>query len=270
VTTFLGAVLVASLLGSLHCAGMCGGVVALCVGVDVDGARGSRWPMHAGYNLGRLVTYAALGAVSGGVGAAVDLGGSSFGLFRPAALVAGGLMIGFGALALLRAHGVRLSCMSLPPRVQRIFEHGLRFATSLPPVRRATLVGLLTGFLPCGWLYAFVLSAAATGSAPTGALTMASFWLGTVPVMIGVGVGIQRLAVPLRRHLPTLTASVLIALGVLAVVGRLEVPAYATDVRTLVDAAGDRGASDSTSDTRCTSHDHEPRRLVHALLPWPR
>jgi sulfite exporter TauE/SafE len=71
----------------------------------------------------------------------------------------------------------------------------------------------LTGLLPCGWLWAFVVSAAGTASPWAGAAVMTVFWLGTVPVMTCVlafgGPVIERV----RRKLPVISACVLIALG---------------------------------------------------------
>jgi sulfite exporter TauE/SafE len=128
-TTMIAAVFVASLVGSLHCAGMCGGVVALCVGVERPD-RGRAWPLHAAYNGGRGLTYAALGAVSGGLGAAIDLGGAAFGLQRFAAIVAGLTMIGIGVLAVLRVRGVALRCLKLPPALKNLFHRGFRLAKS--------------------------------------------------------------------------------------------------------------------------------------------
>jgi sulfite exporter TauE/SafE len=86
------------------------------------------------------------------------------------------------------------------------------------------VIGLLTGALPCGWLYGFAVTAAGTGSALAGALLMIVFWAGTLPVMVGLGVGVQALAAPLRRHLPTACALAMIAVGVLAVSGRVRAP----------------------------------------------
>ncbi|MHC5004186.1 MAG: sulfite exporter TauE/SafE family protein [Planctomycetota bacterium] len=238
-TALVLTVFVASLVGSLHCAGMCGGLVALCVGMEgPDGAARRRWSVHAAYHGGRLATYTALGAVSGAIGAAVDLGGSMVGLQRGAAIVAGVFIIGLGVAVLLRARGVRLGCAGAGGPVQRVVQRGYRVAFGLPPVTRAAAVGLLTGFLPCGWLYAFVITAAGTASAPMGALTMAVFWSGTVPVLLAVGVGLQTLAGPLRRHLPTMTAVVLVIVGALTVVGRLGAPAYAESMSAAAPPAG--------------------------------
>ena len=89
-----------------------------------------------------------------------------------------------------------------------------------PPVVRATVVGLLSGVLPCGWLWAFVVTAAGTGSALGGVMVMAAFWAGTVPVLLALGLGAQILSVPLRRHIPAITAVILVALGLYAIIGR--------------------------------------------------
>ena len=89
-----------------------------------------------------------------------------------------------------------------------------------PPLVRATVVGLLSGVLPCGWLWAFIVTAAGTGSALGGVAVMATFWAGTVPVLLALGLGAQILSVPLRRHIPAVTAVILVALGLYAIIGR--------------------------------------------------
>ena len=48
-----GAVLGASLLGSLHCAGMCGGLVAFAAGAGAEGPRRARFARHVAYHGGR-------------------------------------------------------------------------------------------------------------------------------------------------------------------------------------------------------------------------
>jgi sulfite exporter TauE/SafE len=225
-TALIAAVLAASLIGSLHCAGMCGGIVALCVGTASDEDRRA-WPLHLAYNGGRLLMYSALGAVSGALGAALDLGGSLFGFQRAGAVVAGTLIILFGLIALLRLAGFMPRLAKLPQPLNRLFQRGLRMVVDRPPVERAFVIGVLTGFLPCGWLYAFVITAAGTGNVLAGTLVMAAFWAGTVPVLAVLGIGLQKLAGPLRRHVPAATALILVAVGIVTVFGRLTVPAYA-------------------------------------------
>lgn len=228
--TLLTTVFIASLIGSLHCAGMCGGIVALCVDGREVNRRGSMLPQVT-YNLGRLITYAALGAVSGSIGAAVDLGGSHYGFARIAAIVAGAAMILIAVGTLLRSRGVKLGCVRLPAPVQKLLSKAMNHARQRPPVTRSFIIGLLTGLLPCGWLYAFVIASAGTGSAPLGALTMIAFWAGTVPIMLIVGVGLQKFTSPLRRHVPMLSSIALLIAGAVAITGRLSAPAYADVIK---------------------------------------
>ena len=76
---------------------------------------------------------------------------------------------------------------------------------------------------------------------------MAAFWAGTLPVMVGVGVGLQRLAGPLRRHVPTMTAAVLIVVGLVTVMGRLNVPAYAKTLEAEAAASNSDSCDPSTA-----------------------
>ncbi len=97
------AVLVASFIGSLHCVGMCGPLVAFAVGDPNGGkARSSIW-LHAAYHSGRLLTYMLVGAACGLLGAAIDRGGARLGMHRAAALVAGAMMVVVGLAAVMRA-----------------------------------------------------------------------------------------------------------------------------------------------------------------------
>ena len=77
-----------------------------------------------------------------------------------------------------------------------------------------------TFLLPCGWLYAFVVTAAGTGRPLTGAIAMATFWLGTLPVMVSLGVGVQTLLGRLGPKVPALTCLMLIGVGTYTLVGR--------------------------------------------------
>jgi len=219
-TALLLTVVVASLVGSLHCVGMCGPFVAFYSGAD--GSAGARRLLsHAAYSGGRLLTYAAFGLAAGAVGAALDVAGSLAGVQRIAGIVAGATMIMWGVLALLQLRGVRIfKHASGNGRIAHLFRRGFSLVSGKPPLVRALVVGLLSGFLPCGWLWAFVVTAAGTGSALTGAAVMTAFWAGTVPALLAVGFGTQLVSAPLRRHVPALTAVLLVALGLVAILGR--------------------------------------------------
>lgn len=183
----LAAVLVTSLVGSLHCAGMCGAFVAMATGAGTSARE--RATLQGLYHGGRLIGYSALGALCGALGKALDLGASSMGLTRAAAWMAAGTIVAVGLVALLKELGVRLPRSRTPRWAQRLFERGARAAQGMSPARRAGVIGLLTVLLPCGWLYAFAILAAGTASPALGALVMAVFWVGTVPVLALVGLG---------------------------------------------------------------------------------
>lgn len=221
-TALVSAVFIASLLGSMHCAGMCGAFLALAI--DDGGRPASRLGMQAAYHGGRLVTYVAIGAASGALGAALNVGAAAVGFERFAALAAGAIMILFGVVSILRARGVAVPRLPLPRRLHQIAQRGHAAAFALPPVGRAFAIGLLTTLLPCGWLYAFAVTAAGTANPILGAATMAVFWTGTLPVLIGLGLGLQRLTGAARRHMPVMTSSLLVLVGVYTMVGRVRAP----------------------------------------------
>jgi hypothetical protein len=220
VTALALTVLAASLVGSLHCAGMCGGFVAF-----YTGAGGRRQGLgHAAYNIGRLAAYATLGALAGALGAALDLASAPAGIQRGAAVLAGALIALWGTRTLLETAGVRMARLEPPAALRGAVARGVAAVAARPPATRALVIGLLTGLLPCGWLYAFIVTAAGTGDPLRGAGLMAVFWLGTLPVMAGLAVAVQALAGSLRRWVPAVCAVAMIVVGLLAVAGRARAP----------------------------------------------
>lgn len=202
-------VLFASLLGSLHCVAMCGPLVGMH-----GGARSLRLALM--HSLGRLATYVSLGALAGLIGGAVNLAGSLAQVQHAASIVAGLVIVGWGVHAI----GIARGWWRGGRADGALFRRGLVELRTRTASTRAALTGVLTGLLPCGWLWAFVITAAGTGHALDGSLVMFAFWLGTVPAMIGV----LRIAGPaiaaLRARLPVITACVLIALGVVTLAAR--------------------------------------------------
>lgn len=233
----MAAVLGASLLGSLHCAGMCGAFVAMAVTPDERG-RTPLWALSAMYNLGRLATYVTLGLVAGAVGAGFDLAGEGAGLQRPAAVGAALVMVVFGGASLLRSLGWSVPRAPLPRgwRDAAVRAHVWvgRFA---PPVR-ALLIGTLTTMLPCGWLYMFVAVAAGTGSPLAGPAVMAAFWLGTLPVVASLGVVVQRATGALRRRLPVVASALLVAAGLAMLAVRADGPGRGASASGVVSCHG--------------------------------
>jgi len=237
--TLYGTVLVASLVGSLHCAGMCGVFVAMAVGA---GDRVSRARLQALYHGGRLVGYTTLGVIAGSIGRAVDIGASEIGLHHAAAIAAAVSVLLVAAVHAAAQLGVRVPRAPAPPLARRLFAGGARAAQRLSPSGRALTIGLLTALLPCGWLYAFALIAAGAASPISGGLVMAAFWVGTVPVLalIGAGAGTLRRRMGVRaRVAATLLVGVLGA-GVLL----RGVNADLSGVREAMQVSGETSAAD--------------------------
>ena len=208
-SALLVGIFVASLVGSVHCIAMCGPLVGMH-----GGARTLRLALiHA---LGRLTTYASLGLLAGLVGRAVDLAGRLAQVQRIASIVAAVVILTWGVLSIAVAVGWRDEA-----HLQgELFRRGLVQVRRRRPATRAWLVGALTGLLPCGWLWAFVVSAAGTASPLAGAAVMTVFWLGTVPAMTGVLAFGGPLIAALRKRLPIVTAVVLIAVGLVTLASR--------------------------------------------------
>jgi len=215
-------IFLASLAGSPHCAAMCGPFLAFAVAGPAPGpTRKPRWTVLGAYHAGRLTAYVALCGIAGALGAGIERVGALAGVSRAAAIVAGVLMVLWGADAILAIHGRRSSRLHPPASMRRALGHAMQRLSALPDGSRAALTGLATALLPCGWLYAFVAAASGTGSPVTGMLVMLVFWSGTLPVMVALGFTLQRLAGPMRRALPMVTASVVVAIGLLTIAGRL-------------------------------------------------
>lgn len=207
----------ASLLGSTHCAGMCGPIVLLMLGRGPTAQPSASPPSGAGrlvfYHLGRLTTYVALGMVAGTLGLTLNKTGSLLGWQRLAAYLAGATMLVCAMVLLLRQLGVRLQHLPVPRAWVKGIYAGFRWAQRWPALLRAFWIGLLTTWIPCGWLYAFVIVAAGTSDAFTGGVVMLAFWLGTVPVLSLMGMGAVHLSPLWRQATPWIAIAACLLLG---------------------------------------------------------
>lgn len=177
--TPLGVLFVIGLLTSTHCVGMCGGIL-LGTTTSADLSRSRSAPLLAAlaYNGGRLVSYTAMGAVFGAAGAVITYTMQTKSMvFTLVGLLVAALGLNmWGLIPGLRALAPQQNgACSLPQRARR------RYAG------RPWLVGLLTGLMPCGALYAMWLAAMASGSAVQGAVKMLAFTAGTAPLLIAFG-----------------------------------------------------------------------------------
>ena len=207
------AVFLIGLLGGTHCLAMCGGIVGALT-VSAPGQR-PPWRLSLAYNAGRIVSYAVVGAVMGGLG--------SFGLLlnhllpvQMALYIAANLMLlALGlylcgvtrALAFTERIGQRLWA-----RIQPLTRRYLPART----VSQALPLGLLWGFLPCGMVYSVATLALLSGGAARGAALMLTFGLGTLPNLLAASFLLARFSHVLHGARLRLASGVLVlAFGIL-------------------------------------------------------
>jgi sulfite exporter TauE/SafE len=181
----LAAAFAAGIAGSVHCVAMCGGISgALGLRAQRLGAGAGQARLQAlCYQIGRIASYAAAGAIcgafGGALGALLDLQGIAVGMRFAAGLLLIALslrvLLGWHLLDPLERAGGRLWSLIAPLARARAFSGT---AGSL-------LLGMLWGWMPCGLIYSMLLFAALAGGAVPGAVTMALFGLGTLPAMLG-------------------------------------------------------------------------------------
>lgn len=215
-------IFVASLLGSLHCAGMCGGFVAFYAGHAKQ-----RLLAHFAYNVGRLSTYLVLGALAGMLGSKINSLGGLLGVQQIAAWITGLLLVFWGLKGLVSPN---LSFLREYPsnwvivKMKNLFVAILKVGPETNWIWRAFCIGTLSTLLPCGWLYSFGTVAAASADPLSGASIMAFFWLGTLPTMLSLGSLSQLFSSKLHAYLPRITSGLLIIAGLFAIFGHLGLP----------------------------------------------
>ncbi len=160
------AAFLAGLIGSPHCVAMCGPFALAC---------GRRASSSIAWQLGKLLTYAVLGAVAGFVGNAVP------GPAWIAAAVSAGMVVWFS---------VSLAGWAPEPSVRLPGLSRLAARASAQESLLSRLAfGIANGLLPCGLVYAALGMSVASGHAALGAAVMTAFGLGTSPLLTVLSLG---------------------------------------------------------------------------------
>ena len=199
------------MLGSAHCLGMCG-PFAVAIGAGSATWRGNLRRQLA-YSVGRIFTYAVLGAAAAFVGMRAA-GSLPAWTNVPAvlAILAGVLLVVQGLLAagVLRHRAVtgETSCPG---------GAAFRGLLSAKGTLDVFLAGLFTGLLPCGLLYGMLALAASTHDLAGGLVTMVAFGAGTVPAMVAAGLGVSLLGIAARRRIHAIAAWCLVITGVVSI-----------------------------------------------------
>ena len=186
--SYLSAFIV-GLLGGVHCAGMCGGIVtALTLGLPENARRGKQvLPFLLAYNLARLCSYTLAGVLMGGVGWLAshwwDLRQVQLALQVVAALfmILLGLYLAGWWTVLRRLESAGAGIWNkIQPMTRRFMP--------VQSLSQAFVIGILWGWLPCGLVYSMLVWSIATTDPVAGGLLMLAFGLGTLPTLMTLGV----------------------------------------------------------------------------------
>ncbi|TAE59218.1 MAG: sulfite exporter TauE/SafE family protein [Nostocales cyanobacterium] len=211
-------------LGSFgHCFGMCGPLtVAFSLSHQQETQSWHKqFKFHLLLNLGRILSYALVGAGIGAIGSVLVEGGYLAGvgsdLRRWIAIITGLMLIWFGL------EQVKPNLLPHIPLLHPVLKGDLHNRLSAGMVNLSlqtkwwtpALLGMTWGLMPCGFLYAAQIKAAATNNLWQGATTMLAFGLGTLPTMLGVGVSTALISKDRRSQLFRLGGWVTLIIGIL-------------------------------------------------------
>lgn len=211
-------------LGSFgHCVGMCSPLTvafSLSHQQETSGWRQQLY-FHALLNLGRIVSYALVGAGIGALGSALIASGQMAGigsdLRRWIAILTGLMLVWFGLVQIKPEFLPRLPVVH--PLSQGVWHKRLSTVMSNLSLQRSwwtpALLGLVWGLVPCGFLYAAQIKAAQTSNLWMGSATMLAFGLGTMPTMLGVGVSTSLVSADRRSQLFRMGGWITLTIGVL-------------------------------------------------------
>jgi len=206
------------LLGAGHCIGMCGSLVG-ALSLSTTGRPGG-WSFHFLYNAGRITTYTLIGALVGWLGSALAYA-DEFREVTRSLLVASDLfviLIGLGTAGLFGwLNAARLDF----PGPLRAMTGAVQRLRRLPPTVAALPLGLMFGFLPCGYLYAVAITAAQSADVATGAMMLLAFGIGTAPSLLIFGGVTQWLGTRARSWMVRCAGLLVAVMGVVNLIRHL-------------------------------------------------
>ena len=224
--------LIAGLVGSVtHCVGMCGPFVISQVTSRMEQLpleKMSEFRRLTGaalvpYQFGRITTYAVLGGLAGFFADSVSVLVQVWWIGPVLLVLAGVFFLVFGIMGLVPHLGGLLPQTSGKTGGHwwnHLIGNRIRPLFAAPFGLRGYLLGLMLGFIPCGLVYGALVLAAAAGGMASGAMVMAIFGLGTVPMLFVTGfIGqyaagrFRALMVPVGRGLMIVNALILFVLA---------------------------------------------------------
>ena len=200
----------AGVVGSVHCLGMCGGIVTAIAMTAPHGGVRSKLVTQSLYNLGRITTYTALGVAAGLIGSSLDLlavKSVAFWFFCTANL----FVIVVGVASLFRWSRFTLASLETAPA--GFMTRSFRAAASGSSCLSAFPLGLCLGFLPCGLVYGPLMVAAGSGSPLLGGAIMAALGIGTIPVLLLFGSASAAISGAVRDRMSRLLGLLIALMG---------------------------------------------------------
>jgi uncharacterized protein len=177
------------LFSTIHCVGMCGGIITAMMFATPDGEQKNKLKIFnrsLAYNIGRVTSYSIAGLLSGLLGLKIvglsENGSAHLILQIIAALVL--IALALNILGLLPFKRI------LESFGMKLWKHIQPLGKGLFPINtfsRAYFFGMLWGWLPCGLVYSALLLSLSSGTPIKGMLIMLFFGLGTLPGMLAVG-----------------------------------------------------------------------------------
>ena len=198
--------LVLGIMGSFHCAGMCG-PIAIALPLHGNTVSGKIFGGSL-YNLGRTITYGIMGALFGMLGQGLAL----IGFQQKISVIMGSLMI-ISVLfpALFRnQYSLEKSWFSFVGKLKSTI--GKMF--SIRSYSSLFFIGMLNGLLPCGLVYMAIAGAIGTGSIGLGTLYMILFGLGTIPMLLGISLAGNLLSQTVRKRINKLIPIMVVLVGI--------------------------------------------------------
>jgi sulfite exporter TauE/SafE len=199
--------LMTGFLGSGHCAGMCGALVA---GFFMKTEKKSVWP-YLSYHAARITMYTIVGITAALMGAALV----STGLIGR---IQGFLQVGIGFFVIVLAMGIvgispwQFSMKFMPTKIlNRIFMAAAKRGSALG----ASMGGLLNGLMPCPLTFAMAVNATSAPSPAEGGLMMLALGIGTLPTMLVVTFAFGKLGTKARGLMLKGAAIIMMAMGCL-------------------------------------------------------
>ncbi|MCU0549543.1 MAG: sulfite exporter TauE/SafE family protein [Leptolyngbya sp. Prado105] len=203
-------------LGSFgHCLGMCSPLTVAFSLSNKNTSRLAQFRFNLLLNLGRILSYALVGAAIGSIGSVLIAGGQLAGidsaLRRGLAIVTGILLIWYGLSNINPDWLPKVPI--LHPMQGKLHNHLSKFITERS--HNPAILGMIWGLIPCGFLYTAQIKAAETGNLVQGAMTMLAFGAGTAPMMISTGLFAGVLSRDRRSQLFKLAGWVTLTIGLL-------------------------------------------------------